>query len=241
MKLFTIPNFVTLCNLFCGILSCILTIKGVHAELILYLLIASLLFDFLDGLIARVLKQSSEIGGELDSLADVVSFGLLPGLLVFNLFNGNQTIESLTNQTTNINFIAFLAFLIPFFSALRLAKFNIDKEQRYYFKGLNTPTSTIFIFSLYYLFYVKNWEIVSNQWFLILSIFAVCYLLISDIPMMSLKFKDLSWKENQIIYLFLLICISITLLLGISAVPFLVIFYILYSAIFKNKISQNQK
>ena len=130
----------------------------------------------------------------------------------------------------------FLAFLIPLFSALRLAKFNIDKEQTYYFKGLNTPTSTIFIFSLYYLFYNKNWEVVSNQWFLILVIFSICYLLISNIPMMSLKFKGLSWQTNQTIYLFLLICLTLVLLFGVSSIPFLVIFYILYSAILKNKI-----
>jgi CDP-diacylglycerol--serine O-phosphatidyltransferase len=236
MKLFTIPNLITLCNLVCGILSCVLTIKGIHTELILYLLIASLLFDFLDGLVARILKQSSEIGGELDSLADVISFGLLPGLLIFNLFNGNQTINDLIHLNLNFSFLPFLAFLIPLFSALRLAKFNIDKEQTYYFKGLNTPTSTIFIFSLYYLFYNKNWEVVSNQWFLILVIFSICYLLISDIPMMSLKFKGLSWQTNQTIYLFLLICLTLVLLFGVSSVPFLVIFYILYSTILKNKI-----
>jgi len=252
MKLFTLPNILTLANLFCGCLSCIFIIKGTSPDLILVLLFLSLLFDFFDGFAARLTKQSSEIGGQLDSLADMISFGLVPGLLMINMLGGNTLSNSLVDHyvfektgslpngvTWGHDFdvlIPFISLFIPLFSALRLAKFNLDTEQTYYFKGLNTPTNTILIFSLYYLFNENKISLLGNPFFLLVLIAICCWLLISNIPMMSLKFKGFNWKGNELIFSFLGISLILILLFKMLAVPFVVLMYILLSIIFKKQI-----
>ncbi|MCB9201933.1 MAG: CDP-diacylglycerol--serine O-phosphatidyltransferase [Flavobacteriales bacterium] len=227
MRLFSIPNILTLLNLLSGSIACILTIQGENAHVLLYFLIGSLILDFLDGFVARLTKQYSDIGKELDSLADVISFGLFPGLLIFRLLGGIISLDSL---------LPIIGLLVPLFSALRLAKFNIDTEQALYFKGLNTPTNAILIFSLFYLYEQQQVQWIQNIYFLIVLVILSCILLISNIPMLSLKFKGTSWKENQIIYLFLIFCLILLTLLQIYAVPILVVAYILISIVFKSKI-----
>lgn len=256
MKLFTLPNLLTLGNLFCGILSCIFILYDFvpfHYLIITFSL--SLVFDFLDGLVARLLKQNSEIGVQLDSLADMVSFGMVPGLAAFSLLfvvndsTFNSTFIGSFFPTKNAEaefpsmiYFNFIAFIITLFSALRLAKFNLDKEQSTYFKGLATPANAIFFISLYIsrslLF--ENGHILKPLDFeyplLILLCIIFSVLLITNIPMFSFKFKGFAWKDNHYKYVFLIISIILLALFQITALPFIILLYIIISIIFRKKI-----
>ena len=147
IQLFTIPNFLTLTNLFCGCLSILFLTNQFgndYSEIafaVMVLMMISLVCDFLDGMVARLLNQQSPLGTELDSLADVVSFGVVPGLMMMKMLENSAGIS--------FEYLPFVGLLITLFSALRLAKFNIDTEQTSYFKGLNTPANTILIFSFF--------------------------------------------------------------------------------------------
>lgn len=237
-----LPNLLTLSNLFCGILACILVIKGFYPNLVLVLLCCSLVFDFFDGFVARAVKASGPIGKELDSLADVVSFGLLPGLLMFSLLGGNIVVDAFLSgfsfpfEKSYRIYFSFLGLLITLFSAYRLAKFNLDEEQTYYFKGLNTPSFTLLVFSLYWVI-VNNPASFWNNMYLLLAITLLgCYLLISDIPMLSLKFKKFGWKGNELVFILLIIAFLGIIFFQIKAIPFIILFYIILSIIFKSKI-----
>lgn len=238
MKLFTIPNLLTLGNLFCGCLAVISlftlpnqSVFGSNDPLIIVsiLLSISLLFDFLDGMVARLLNSNSEIGVQLDSLADMVSFGLVPGLLMMSLvFNSNEI-------SSNFKFIGLF---ITLFSALRLAKFNVDTEQSTYFKGLATPANTILIFSLFWI-QNQNGFILSKEYdlyFLIGITILSCYLLIANLPLFSFKFKGFAWKDNDYKYLFLIISLILLVLFQMNSVPFIILLYIITSILFKKKI-----
>lgn len=238
MKLFTIPNFLTLGNLFAGCLSVlILSGKfGDNKEAIVFsvfiLLLLSLLLDFLDGMVARALNQHSEIGLQLDSLADMVSFGLAPGLMMYLL---------LENSIGQIySWIPYLGLLITLFSALRLAKFNIDIEQSTYFKGLATPANTILIFSLLWIQVERggffNLSPMMEGMILIGITFLTCYLLVSNHPFFSFKLKGFTWKSNDFKYIFLLISIILLLIFKLESIPFIIFLYIALSFIYKNKI-----
>lgn len=254
IKLFTIPNFLTLGNLFCGCLACVLILYGIQIHIILILICASLLFDLLDGMVARALNINSEIGIQLDSLADMISFGLLPGLLMFKLMCSGDFILDVeyfshtifnTPKPVNIpyhnSYLSLFAFMIPLFSALRLAKFNIDKEQTIYFKGLPTPANTILIFSLFSYFSDSflniNRDATMVPYFISVPICIICsLLLISDIPLFSFKFKGFAWKDNHYKYVFLIISIILLILFQMNSVPFIILLYIIISIIFRKKI-----
>jgi len=215
-----IPNAITCLNLFAGCLACVMAFRGefVFAS---YFVIAAAIFDFLDGFAARLLKAYSPLGKELDSLADLVSFGMAPAFMIF----------SFLLQHVDICW-AISAFLIPVFSALRLAKFNIDERQSSSFIGLPTPANAIF-----WVFLISD----INQHFpiiisvielkIIASAFIVLfsYLLVSEIPMFSLKVKNLSWADNKIQFVFLVGSFALMVVLQFSAFPFIVGFYILLS------------
>ena len=156
------------------------------------------------------------MGKELDSLADMISFGLAPGAIVFSLLT-----ETGTNQ-----WIPFLGFLIPVFSGLRLAKFNIDDRQTTSFLGLPVPANAIFWAGMVYSF---SPLLMNNLWAFLILIGVFCYLLISEFPMFSLKFKNLKWKDNQIQYLFLLGCLIILLIFRINAFALIIGWYIAVS------------
>lgn len=254
IKLFTIPNFLTLGNLFCGCLSIYLictTHSGELDSLILILLICSLLFDLLDGMVARAMKIDSAIGIQLDSLADMATFGLLPGIIMVETFGGIDFLKDwlTVHLDPNINltehigtiiypFIALSGFLITLFSALRLAKFNVDTEQSTYFKGLATPANTILIFSLFWI-QNQNGFIISPEsdlYFLIAITILSCWLLISNIPLFSFKFKGFAWKDNHYKYVFLIISIILLILFQMNSVPFIILLYIIISIIFRKKI-----
>ncbi|MDR2123061.1 MAG: CDP-alcohol phosphatidyltransferase family protein [Flavobacteriaceae bacterium] len=238
-----IPNILTLSNLFCGSIACILAVKGNFPELILILLCASLIFDFFDGFVARAVKASGAMGKELDSLADMVSFGLLPGVLIFSMLGGNFTYEDTTGGIKSLFSVfkgfSFFSLFVPLFSAYRLAKFNLDQEQAYYFKGLPTPANTIFIFSLYWLIAEKPGIFWNDQILLLMITAFSCIILVSNLPLMSLKFSNFTWKDNSLVFSFLFISLGLFLLFQISAIPFIIIIYIILSIIFRKKIISN--
>ncbi len=202
-----------------------------YLNVILLLMSSSLVFDLLDGMVARAMKINSEIGGQLDSLADMVTFGVVPGIMMMILIDHSSAAH-------NDTYLQYLGLLIPLFSALRLAKFNVDTEQSTYFKGLATPANTIFIFSLFWI-KLKNGFIISKEldlYFLIGVTLISCWLLISNIPLFSFKFKGFAWKDNHYKYVFLGISLILLVLFQINAIPFIILLYIITSIIFRKNI-----
>ncbi|WP_238784137.1 CDP-alcohol phosphatidyltransferase family protein [Blattabacterium cuenoti] len=218
-----IPNIFTLLNLFCGCTSIIfLQSKNFNFSAIATLF--SIIFDFLDGFFSRLIKNENLFGKELDSLSDMVSFGVVPSVIVFLLLKENSLIP----------FIEYLAFFIAIVSACRLAKFNISPN---YIVGLTTTVNTMFFSSLSII--IKNYTIpfFINQKiiYLIIMLFIIflsCYFLVSQITMFSFNFKDFSWKKNKMRYIFLLISIFLLLTLHMIAFPCIIIFYIIISVYF---------
>ena len=227
-----IPNFITILNLTAGCLSIISVFNNNIFEASLFIFAAAIL-DFLDGTFARILKAISPFGKQLDSLADLVSFGVAPGMIVYQLLNRSNFLIIPDNSA--FQFSVFAAFLIPAFSAIRLAKFNLDVNQRDSFIGLPVPANAIFIASLpiiadLSLFdYVWINEIVFNTWFLIALCVISSYLLISKIPMFALKFKNLKWSGNQLRFVFLIICAVLLVIFQFLAIPMIIILYVLFS------------
>ena len=246
MKLFTIPNFLTLLNLSCGVLSAIFMISSnaqittTTVTIVMVLMLISLVADFLDGMVSRLMNIGSPIGKELDSLADCISFGVVPGLMLFSMFNHFSTDFIYENENLKIAAISLFAFLVPAFSALRLAKFNLDEDQATYFKGLATPSNTLFIFSLFSIYY-NNGQIINpsvDPYLLIVVSIVFSVLLIVDLPLFALKFKGLSWAENYYKYIFLIITLGLVAWLQVAAIPLIILLYIIISIIFRKEITK---
>jgi CDP-diacylglycerol--serine O-phosphatidyltransferase len=224
-----IPNIITCLNLFAGCLSCIMTLKyGHYTGAFLFIALAAL-FDFLDGFVARILKAYSKIGAELDSLADVVSFGVAPGFVVYSF------LETSTYSLSFGSGVAYIAFFIPVFSALRLAKFNVDTRQTSSFLGLPVPANALFWSALIpsVLPFLDGNELLFSVIILALIIL-FCLLMVSELPMFSLKFKHYNWKGNQWSYLLILLTLVLTLLFQLFGISLSIICYILLS-LAKNK------
>ena len=219
-----IPNALTCGNLLCG---CIGIIEAFHSNLLLscVLIGLALIFDFLDGFIARLLKVSSPIGRDLDSLADMVTFGVLPSVIVYQLLM--QSIPDLYGIWK-----AYPALIIAIFSAIRLAKFNNDPRQSDSFIGVPTPANAMLIASLPLIVHTQGefWKnlIINTNNLLIMSI-VMSVLLVAEIPLLALKFKSFAWKGNEIRYIFILTTIALLLALQIVAVPFILILYLAIS------------
>jgi len=226
-----IPNFITTLNLICGCAGIGLAIKEEFA-LASYSIGIAAFFDILDGLLARMLHVKSEMGKELDSLADLISFGMLPGIILYFLLNRN-----LSSEEGFIAYLPFIAFLIPVFSALRLAKFNTDDRQSDCFIGVPTPAIALFVASIPLILINPIAEmpilatIFSNPIVLILLILALSYLLVSPFRLFSFKFKKFSWKEHKIIILFIITAIILLVLFRYFAVPVVFFLYIVFSFI----------
>lgn len=214
-----LPNFLTCCNLLCGCLGIVFVLEGRDIPAA-YLVWLACLFDFFDGFAARILKVNSSIGKELDSLADVVSFGVLPSLVMYKMISDSST-----------SFILpYIAFTIAVFSALRLAIFNVDETQRDSFRGLNTPANTLFITSLPLLYNdVGMW--LYETWVLIAITLIFSFLLVSRIEIFALKFKNFSWHENKIRFTFLILSVLILISFQLVAIPIIIILYIILSLI----------
>ncbi|MGC9374763.1 MAG: CDP-alcohol phosphatidyltransferase family protein [Bacteroidales bacterium] len=233
-----IPNFITSLNLLSGCLSIVLAFEG-YLLLAVYMIFLSALFDFFDGMTARLLKVYSEVGKQLDSLADVVSFGVAPSVIVFSMMK-NIIYDSLylpPLETLSFTTVLFLIspFLIAVFSGIRLATFNVDARQNDSFIGLPTPANALFFVSLYIITLVSDNSLINhliqNKVFLLILILIFSLLLIAEFPMFSLKFKNLGLRGNKIRFIFIGLSAVLLILLQSIAVPVIIILYILLSAI----------
>ena len=225
--MFTLPNLITLLNLFFGCLAAISILNGAYYLGIIFSL-AGGLADFLDGLVARAMNSQSPIGKELDSLADMVSFGFVPGLIFYKLLS----MIVIWPTASVINWYATPAFLITLFSALRLAKFNLDNRQTYSFIGMPTPAATVW--ALGWLWLAAEGMDENLPWLfspavLYIVIVLISFLLVAEIPMFSLKFQNFSWKDNAVRYLFVIALAVVFITIPLFG-PYLVIpLYILFS------------
>ncbi len=227
-----IPNAITCCNLICG---CYATACGFWAgtigpqyyKLAVLAIIAGAVFDFFDGLSARALGVSSPIGKELDSLADVITFGVAPSAMLFSLF---QQVHYPEFMEALRPYMPFTAFLMAAFSALRLAKFNLDERQSTSFIGLPTPANALFWGSLIVGIYPFLVSQKFNAPFLFFFMVLFCWLLVAELPLFALKFKNLSWKDNWVKVVFLVGCLPL-LLLKYSALAAIIVWYLTLSVI----------
>ncbi|WP_323788692.1 CDP-alcohol phosphatidyltransferase family protein [Psychroserpens sp.] len=241
-----IPNFVTLLNLLCGSIAVVFAVHNNFVEAAAFVCLG-IFFDFFDGLLARKLNVQSELGVQLDSLADMVTSGLVPGIVMFKLISISiDAPEIIHKQGWSSDFhsssvyiapVALIGLFITLASAYRLAKFNIDEDQQSYFKGLPTPANTLLIMSLPLIIEFQNSEMFSslilNTWFLFGLTIVSCFLLNSNIKLFALKFKNFSFSDNKFRYA--LILLSVILMIGFHfiAIPLIIILYILLS-ILKN-------
>lgn len=246
-----IPNIVTLLNLFSG---CIALIFAVHGNFVVaaFFVFLGIFFDFFDGLLARKLNVQSPLGIQLDSLADLVTSGVVPGVIMLKLIAWSVGVndvlsyeetwtETMYWKSFNISYTPLIGLLIPLASAYRLAKFNLDEDQQTYFKGLPVPANTLLILSLPLILEYQNSDlmnsIIINKWFLIALTFVSCYLLNSKIKLFALKFKDWSFKNNALRYTFLIISLVMLVILHFAAIPMVIIFYIILSIIDRKNIN----
>ena len=233
-----LANALTLGNLFCG---CIAVIHIINHDyhIAAVCLVLSLALDFFDGFVARALKSNSNLGAQLDSLADMVSFGLVPGLVMFNAFanNGNE----LFGITLPFE-LKYFGLFITLFSCLRLAIFNLDEEQTYYFKGLNTPSNTILIFGILYFLGESSNQFTSAFTFSfsneILFIFTILssWLLISPIKMIAMKFKSKKLEDNYPKVFLVIGSLLIMAIFRLAGIPLVIIYYILISILFQKQL-----
>ena len=244
-----IPNLLTAGNLVCGILAIITALTGGLEGLKFapyYILIAAVL-DFLDGFVARLLKVQSELGKQLDSLADMVTFGVAPGIILMILvryaFAAFYTDQVITESTYYIvEFFSYSALIIPVFALFRLAKFNLDTRQTSSFIGLPTPAMTLYFAVIPLLIvnidlYPAEWKnriydvLLMNPIFLLGSALIMSILMVSEIPLFALKFKDFKWQGNEVRYIFLTISLVLFATLLFWSVPLIIILYIILSII----------
>ncbi|WP_412560355.1 CDP-alcohol phosphatidyltransferase family protein [Winogradskyella sp. MIT101101] len=245
-----IPNIVTLLNLFSGCIAVIFAVYGnfVAAAIFVFL---GIFFDFFDGLLARKLNVQSPLGIQLDSLADLVTSGVVPGIIMFKLISitvdapdyaaYSDSWNSIFHwQGFKLSVLPLIGLLIPLASAYRLARFNLDEDQQTYFKGLPVPANTLLILSLPLILEYQNSDVMNsiiiNKWFLIGLTLLSCYLLNSSIKLFALKFKDWSFKNNATRYIFLIISIVALIILQFAAIPVVVALYIVLSIIDKKNI-----
>lgn len=230
-----IPNAITSANLLCGCLALMQIADGNLVNASLFVL-AGAFFDFFDGMAARLLKVKSEIGAQLDSLADLVTFGVVPAFIAFKL------IDRRTDEPS----LAYLALLIAVFSALRLAKFNVDDRQTEQFIGLPTPSNALFWISIP----LMNWQVESleslltvkgivavfeNEFFIVAAVLILSYALVAEIPLLSLKFKNLSWQTNKSRFILLVSALILIVLFYFVAIPIILLLYLLISIIDNRK------
>ena len=231
-----IPNLFTLGNLTCGLFAINEILVNQHLEVAAYFIVGGLVFDFLDGMVARLLKVSGELGKQLDSLADMVTFGVVPGFLAFSLLEHNSFP------------FPYIGFLIVLFSALRLAKFNIDTRQSDSFIGLPTPANTMIWMSIPAIVHSPIEPLssmFSNNYFIVVLVVIFSFLLTAELPLLALKFKNLSWKNNKVRWVFVFGSILLIVILGFAfenvfaPFPFVILFYILVSLVDTKLLSRN--
>ncbi len=227
-----IPNSLTSMNVICGILAVFFALNA-HIDLAIWLIFAGALFDFGDGFAARALKAYSDIGKELDSLADLISFGAAPAaiwstIIKYQLTNSYST-DFFTLNTAN-QVLVLLPFIMVAFAALRLAKFNVDTRQTENFLGLTTTATGIFTAAFAYKFLQNpDWFNWLSPTILLVVIGIFCALLISEVPMFSLKFKNMKWAENKERFVLLFLALVFIALLGVGGIAAVILYYIVIS------------
>lgn len=237
MKKF-IPNFLTLMNLFCG---CVAVLFAVQDALIMAALFVGLgiFFDFFDGFVARILKIQSKLGVQLDSLADMVTSGLVPGIVMYRLLIKGFNIDEFACFAGEVNIYGLFGFLITLASCYRLAKFNIDDQQKNSFIGLPTPANTLLIVSFPLILEFQSsefWEtLILNPWFLIGLTLLSTYLLNAKIHLFALKFKSWGWTENRTRYIFLILAFGLLGVFKFVAIPMIILSYVLFSFLERKK------
>ena len=222
IRLFTIPNLLTLANLLCGAAATVAALVHHNLTAAFWLIAAAALFDFFDGFAARLLRQSGSLGIQLDSLADDISFGLAPSAMLYALY------LDMPGRWLGCN-AGLIVFVFSAFAALRLARFNIDETQHAEFCGLPTPAATLLCASIGMLTQLRGWS-VPREWVLALAV-AVSLLMISPIRMFSLKFSGFGWKGNELRYAFLALCIALIAVLGPCSIPVIIVAYIVISTL----------
>lgn len=251
-----IPNLFTLLNLVFGCIAIIFILQT--GQVIAYIdhegftqvdlpekitwgalfIFAAAIVDFLDGFVARLFKATSDMGKQLDSLADMVSFGVAPGLILYQLLRISYAQQE---DGLDISIIWLLpALLIPCAAAWRLAKFNLDESQQFSFKGLPTPAAGITIASFPFIIWFETLGIQAyliNKWIIYTVILALSYLMISNLPLMSLKFKDYNPKNNLSKYILIVLAVIAIIFLKWLAAPAILLIYVILSLTFKNKIA----
>ena len=230
-----IPNLVTLGNLFCGTLATIYAVNGHFKETAL-LVVLGIFLDFFDGFFARILKVSGELGKQLDSLADMVTSGVVPGIVLFYLLGNNELgSNEITNEYLIASFLPFIGLLITLAACYRLAKFNIDTRQSESFIGLPTPAMSLFVVSLPLVQMHTEIDVVKdligNNYFLIGVTILFSYLMNAELPLFSLKFKNYGLKENLFKYILIAISIAMLVTFEYLAVPIIIMSYILLSMV----------
>lgn len=232
----SIPNAVTCLNLLCGCLALTFIFAG-RLDVGAYFVGAAAVADFFDGLLARALRVSSAIGKDLDSLADMVSFGVVPGAIFFQLLTraAQMADASVTDGAPLTGFWSWLpyaGFIVSIFSALRLAKFNNDTRQTTSFIGLPTPACTLVVASLPLILLNDSLgleSLILNPWVLLALSILLSGLLVAELPLFALKFKNLRWADNRRRFLFVLVAAGLLLVLKAAAVPLVVLIYVLFS------------
>ena len=209
-----IPNIITCCNLTAGSLAVIMALRGTFEQAAIFILIAAVC-DFLDGLSARLLHAYSDMGKELDSLSDLISFGLAPGLMVYALLN-----DYLLLPYGNLEYLAYIALLIPVAGGIRLAKFNVDDRQTTSFIGLPIPANALFWIGVCFAD-TRDWHPV-----IILALIVLfSYLMVSNLPMFSLKASNLSWSNNKLRYILIITSLGLIIWLGLTGLAGAIIAY----------------
>ena len=221
-----IPNTITCLNLISGCIATYIAFQGEYKTALLFIVIGAV-FDF-DGMVARLLHVSSPIGKELDSLADDITFGFAPSAIVFSFLKGMEA-EADSSLFTLHSSLPFLAFIMAAFSALRLAKFNLDERQALGFIGLPTPANALFWGSLVVGLGDSIASLPYAEFIILAGVFISSWLLVSEIPMFALKFKTWGWKGNEIKFVFLITCIPLLLLLEVSGLAAIIAWYVILS------------
>ncbi|MCH7785349.1 MAG: CDP-alcohol phosphatidyltransferase family protein [Bacteroidetes bacterium] len=236
-----IPNILTSLNLLCGCVAVLFVVSG-DLIVVAFFVVIGIIFDFLDGFAARLLKTQSKTGLQFDSLADMVTSGLVPGLVMLQLLNvsifGNTMTISETLSPSSLNnefsnYLPFVGLLVTVASGYRLAKFNVDIRQTDSFIGLPTPANTLLILSLPLILEFQNSHLIEsvilNKWFLLGVILVSCILLNSKIHLFALKFKTWDFKNNAIRYVFLLLSLIALILMKFIAIPIIITLYVIIS------------
>lgn len=238
IRLFTVPNFLTLANLVAGALAVVFALRDHAYDLSLMLIIVAAVCDFFDGFAARLLKQQSPLGVQLDSLADDISFGLAPAVVMYDLYSRTSSYYALPEGV--MLYLGYVCFIIAVFSALRLAKFNIDTTQSSEFEGLPTPANALMLMSLAML--AESGRVVLYQEHILVISIAAALLLISPIRMFALKFKGFGLKGNELRYGFIVAALAIIILVPAYSVLAIIVLYIAVSTVmwlFGGRVNKN--